>query len=105
MNPRARHVRTARFHRVVAGLRELCGLSIQELIAGCSAWGLPMDDQEYREIEAGTRLPENPAAFVQAFSACLSLSPQEQLALLCELAFAVLCEELGEELATHVFVE
>jgi hypothetical protein len=88
----------ARGH-LIEELRERHGYGIEAFIAQCQAHGRPIGQSEYREIEAGVRLPDDPGAFVRAASAVLPLCADEQLALVSELATLILCEAYGEEVA------
>jgi hypothetical protein len=65
--------------------------------------GYAMSVATYRELEAGTSLPENPPQFFEAMGACLALSDAELLRVLRSYAYEILCLELGEPIARELF--
>jgi hypothetical protein len=73
--------------------------NLPEFVQRLNVAGYPVSLSDYQTIEAGECLPSDIGSFVTALSQCLGLSPEDQLALLEKLAFAVLVEELGEDLA------
>lgn len=104
--PAKRHSGRAKVHgRLVREYRELRGYTVKGLLAHCTASGVTIDEQEYREVEAGGRLPADPTALVQALTVALALSSREQRALLRQPALALLDEELGEDLVEQFFAE
>jgi hypothetical protein len=94
--------RTPACGRLLKELRIRQGLGIEEVLAECAAQGVAVGESEYREIEAGVRLPDDFAIFVDAVALSLSLSADEQVALLREFAFAILREELGDDVAASI---
>jgi hypothetical protein len=76
--------------------------SMALVCAGLAINGYQLEMSEYRDIESGLRLPEDPTRFLKAFSECLALSNAEVAGLLWQFAYEILRAELGEKLAREV---
>ena len=59
----------------------------------------------YREIEDGTRLPEDPILFLDAFAEGLALSDTEVSELVWLLGYEILRGQLGEEIALELYLD
>jgi hypothetical protein len=76
--------------------------SVPEFVQRLNAAGYPVSVSDYHKVEAGDSLPSDIGLLVAALRQCLGLSSEDLLALLRQLAFAVLLQELGEDLALSI---
>jgi hypothetical protein len=73
------------------------------IVEALRATGYSTHEEQYLAVEAGELVPADPRRFLDAFTQCLELTTRESVSLRNALAFAILVEELGIELASYVF--
>jgi hypothetical protein len=86
-------------------LRQRRAMDIVELGRALDAQGVVPSAAVYRDMERGRSLPDTSEAFVRVYAHLLSLTNDELQVLLVLWALAVLCDELGEDLAMESMTE
>lgn len=102
---RLRHLRHLRRLRVRSegGTPLLDDVAEYARMAGCLAGhGYAIAPDDYGEVEAGERLPEDPIAFLAAVSQCLVLTQSEWRGLFGQLGYDILRQAAGADLADEM---